>query len=121
MARRKKMQSRNLALLRARLAGMRSISAKLDLGSGINVGSMDKLASTLDGAVKSYNTALSDLDKQLNGIQALERQAADLASRALAAAAGKWGRDSNEYEQVGGVRRSEKKKGKRKAKAPAKP
>lgn len=110
MARKKKLVSLEADKLRARVSGMKSIAGKLDLGSGISVAALEKVLATLDASVKAYNTALSALDKQTNEINKLEKQAASLASRALSLGAGKYGRDSSEYEMLGGVRSSERKK-----------
>lgn len=65
---------------------------------------------SLNDAISHYNKLLSDTDAALNEIIAVELQARDLAERALAGVATKYGKDSSEYEQAGGTRKSERKK-----------
>lgn len=109
MARRKR-DSKWLAVLQNRIAGLKSIHDKLDLGGGVSVASLTKMHHALNEAVAGYNKLLSDADAALNTIGDLELQARDLAERTLTGVATKYGKDSSEYEQAGGTRKSERKK-----------
>lgn len=109
MARRKR-DSKVLGLLQKRIAGMQSIQPDLDLGAGLSVAALTKVHHALNGALAHYNKLLSDTDAALNTVQELETKARELAERTLAGVAAKFGKDSSEYEQAGGTRRSERKK-----------
>lgn len=109
MARRKR-NSRMLTVLRNRLAGLQSIDEDLDLGGGISVVSISDAYRELRDALNDYNRMLSDIDAALNHIIDLEDKARDLSERALAGVATKYGKDSSQYEQAGGTRKSERKK-----------
>lgn len=89
---------------------MQSIQPKLDLGAGLSVASLTKMHEALNGALAHYNKLLSDTDAALNNIQDLETKARELAERTLIGIAANFGKDSSEYEQAGGTRRSERKK-----------
>jgi hypothetical protein len=57
-----------------------------------------------------YNTLLSTLDQSLNTLKADEKILNNWNERILNGVASKYGKDSSEYEQAGGVRKSERKK-----------
>lgn len=107
---RKKRDSKLLAILQNRIAGLKSIDENLDLGAGIGVASLTKTHQALVDALARYNKLLSEVDGALNDVVALELEARDLIERALAGVASKYGKDSSEYEQAGGTRKSERKK-----------
>lgn len=109
MARRKR-DSKVLAILHQRIAGLQSIRTNLDLGGGVSVAALSKLHQALNDALVVYNRLLSDADAALNSIQELETNGRQLAERTLTGIATKYGKDSSEYEQAGGTRRSERKK-----------
>ena len=50
------------------------------------------------------------LDEKANKLAASEKTLQDLSERVLAGVAARFGKDSNEYEKVGGVRKSERKR-----------
>lgn len=109
MARRKR-DSKLLPLLQNRIAGLKSIHEKLDLGGGVSVASLTKTHHALSSALANYNKLLSDVDGALNEVVSLEIEARDLVERTLAGVATKYGKNSSEYEQAGGTRKSERKK-----------
>lgn len=116
MSRRKKAsEAYNKAVKRT--AALKSIDPNLDFGNGLNVTIYDQANTDLKALMDNYNTKLSDLDAMLNDITTKELVVADLSERMLAAVAGKYGKDSNEYEQAGGVRKSERRKPVRNKKA----
>jgi len=109
MARRKR-DSKLLAILQNRIAGLKSIDENLDLGGGIGVASLTEAYTALADALATYNKLLSDVDAALNDVVARELEARDMIERTLAGVAAKYGKDSSEYEQAGGTRKSERKK-----------
>ena len=107
---RQKRGSKLLAVLQKRIAGLKSIDENLDLGGGLGIASLTKAHRTLADALDRYNTLLSDVDAALNEVVAAEQAARDMIERTLAGVAAKFGKDSSEYEQAGGTRKSERKK-----------
>lgn len=113
-------ESADLAAATKRMNGLTAIdpTAKLDLGNGHTMKSyqdqMEAVKTQLDG----YNKARKDLDALKNTLDTAEKALAQKSSAMLTAIGLKYGKDSSEYEQVGGVRDSERKKAMSKAKAP---
>jgi len=66
-----------------------------------------------------YNRILKTADELSNAYEALEAEINDMSRKILAGALSKFGADSDEYEQVGGTRTSDRKKPVRKAKTTA--
>jgi uncharacterized protein YukE len=93
-----------------RLSAIKSIDAKLDLGNGINLEVYEKSINELREKVNAYNTLLSQIDAQLNDINEADKQLRDYSERMLTGIASKYGKNSNEYEQAGGTKKSERKK-----------
>jgi len=107
---RRKRDSKVLGLLQKRIAGMQSIHPNLDLGAGLSVGALARTHQALIDALARYNKLLSDTDAALNLVQELEAAGRELAERTLGGIAAKFGKDSTEYEQAGGTRRSERRR-----------
>lgn len=105
--------------LKQRLSGMVSIDPKLDLGNGITVENAEKLVTTGDSSLKEYNTILSVADEKQDAIEKLEKEMEVFCSKLLSSASVKYGRDSIEYEKVGGKRTSDIKRAPRKKKSSA--
>lgn len=101
---------------RLRLAGLRAIDAKLDLGGGASVVDGTALLGSADKALADYNDLLKKAADALNTVVAQEKLAAAWSKKTLNGIAFKYGDDSSEYEQAGGARRSERKKAVRKPK-----
>ena len=108
-----KRNSSALDIARARENAISSIAADLDLGSGLTVPAYSKKISGLDSRIGEYNRKVSDLDALANDIAADERALRDISERMLAAVAVRFGKDSNEYEKAGGVRKSERRRPRR--------
>ena len=98
-----------------RLSAIKSIDAKLDLGNGIDVSTYEKQINDLRDRLNAYNTMLSQIDAQLNDINELDKTLRDYSERILAGIASKYGKNSNEYEQAGGKKKSERKRPSKKA------
>lgn len=114
-------ESADLQAATKRMNGLKAIdpTGALDLGNGHTMVSyqaeMDAVKTKLDG----YNKARKELDALKNQLDAAEKTLAQKSSAILTAVGLKYTKDSNEYEQCGGVRASERKKPVRKATAAA--
>ncbi len=117
-----KRTSNSLDNLKQRLAGMTSIDPKIDLGNGITAEEAEKLVKSCDTMLQEYNTLLSDADEKQYEIEQLEKKMDTFCVSILASAAVKYGKDSFEYEIVGGKRTSDikRKSSKKKANSAAK-
>jgi uncharacterized protein YukE len=101
-----------------RIAAVQSIDPDFDLGNGLVAKDYQQAITDVKAAMDSYNTLLSTLDEKLNTLKAKEKSLDNWNERILNGVASKYGKDSNEYEQAGGVRKSERKKPKTKSAAP---
>jgi phosphoribosylcarboxyaminoimidazole (NCAIR) mutase len=110
MALKKRIASSAQNQAKVRLSGMKSLSETLDLGDGVSVASLEALGVEAAAKLAAYNQKLSEADTLANELNAIDKELKQLSSRALSKVAGKYGRDSSEYEAVGGVRTSERKK-----------
>jgi hypothetical protein len=110
MALRRRLASVAQDQAKVRVSGMKSISETLDLGDGVSVDSLSALSKKAEDKLKAYNQKLAEADTLANELDTLDKELKELNSRALSKVAGKYGRDSSEYEAVGGVRMSERKK-----------
>ncbi len=99
-----------------RADGLRSVDAKMVLDK-LSLKGFDDIIADGRAKLSKYNELLSGTDGALNELNAAERGVADLSERMLSAVAGKFGKNSDEYEKAGGVKKSEKKKPRRKPKA----
>jgi len=109
MARRKRLSS-VLEIARLRLTGLKQISPKPELGTKVTVEIFESAVNDFTAEQDAYNGVLAQLDERTNRLDASERELADLSQRVLAAVKGQYGPDSSEFEQVGGVRRSDRKR-----------
>lgn len=103
----KKTYSKALQKLAFRLESVKTIDPAFDFGNGINAAELETLEGELQSALNSYNSTLSDADQERDEIRLLERRARDAAERLRAHIIAQYGRDSLEYQRIGGVRKSE--------------
>jgi hypothetical protein len=115
MARKKLVKNRVLDKAVVRQASLLSIDTKLDFGNGMSLDNYELQITAAQTAMSTYNTTLSTLDDLYNKFQAEITKLKDWNERMLAGVATAYGKDSSEYEQAGGVRKSERKKPVRKA------
>jgi ATP phosphoribosyltransferase regulatory subunit HisZ len=97
-----------------RLASLSSIDSALDLGSGLTLAAYRADIQDAQATLEAYNNLLSQADEAANQLHAAEADLRSLSERMLAGVAAKYGKDSNEYEMAGGVRKSEIKRPARK-------
>lgn len=110
MARQKKRQSPQVTKAKTRVAALTSIDAELDLGEGLTLKAYKEALQDTEGRLDGYNTALSQVDGAFNALRSAEKKLADLSERMLTGVASRYGKDSDEYEKAGGVRKSEHKR-----------
>ncbi|HEX8291125.1 MAG TPA: hypothetical protein VF570_05190 [Pyrinomonadaceae bacterium] len=104
-----KRTSKILEKAHARLSGLRSIGGQ-DFGNGVtSEGFEDAIADTRQ-KLEDYNQALSVVDEKANVLNDSEKALQDFAERVLAGVAAKYGKNSNEYEKVGGIRKADRKR-----------
>ena len=114
MARQKK-TSKVVESANTRLASIKSIGANLDLGNGVTTVVYEDLINETKKVLEEYNTALSLVDEKQNLYKKTEKDLQGLHERVLISVAAKYGKDSNEYEKAGGVKKSERKRATKKA------
>ena len=118
MAKTRKGPSRSMDEAVQKLAGMKTIDKSLDLGNGVSVDAGNIVLSAATAALEDYNMALAAADDKLNDFEATDKAVQAFNKKVLPAIGLKYGTDSSEYEQAGGVRDSERKKPKSKPKTP---
>jgi len=108
-----------LETARQRLAGLKAIVPPPDMGKALTVEGVEADVKHYSDTQDSYNLKLATLDDDTNQLDDLEQGLNDLNQRVLAAIKAQYGPDSSEFELVGGVRRSDRKKPARTTKTPA--
>lgn len=103
----KRLISEPLDKLKTRLEAAKSIQTDFDFGNGINADAITQFSNELETAINGYNQTLSDADELRDTIRTLERKANDISDRLLSLIGGSYGKDSLEYQRMGGTRKSE--------------
>jgi len=105
-----KRNSRKLMNAERRLASLKSINARLDLGNGMTIQELEASIQSVREKLETYNTILSTVDAAYNNLLEAEYVLGGLSEKMLMAVAVKYGKNSFEYEMAGGVRRTERKR-----------
>lgn len=116
MARRKK-ASKEYEKAIKRMAAVQSIDPNFNLGGELNQASYQNAINDVKTALDAYNTILSTADEKLNTLNEKEKHLGDMNERVLVGVAAMYGKNSSQYEQAGGVRKSERKRPVRQKKA----
>jgi hypothetical protein len=111
---RQKRTSKVLSDAQKRAAGIKSIEASLDLGNGITAEDYAQAMEHLQQTLSTYNERLSLADQAGNAVKDAELAMRDYSERILLGVATRYGKDSNEYEMAGGIRKSDRKRPTRK-------
>jgi len=90
-----------------RLAAMKSIDEKLDLGNGLTLAAYNSTIEKTKNTLDAYNKQLSLADGALNDLMADEEVLRDWNERMLTGIATRYGKDSSEYEKAGGTKKSD--------------
>lgn len=107
---RMKRRSGVLEAARQRLAGLKSIVPAPEFGTTLSLAGYEASVNSVSSKLDSYNERLSALDQLQNELEATENELREMNVRLLSAVEGAYGPDSNEYEQAGGTRRSDRKR-----------
>ncbi|MBI5563523.1 MAG: hypothetical protein HY870_01415 [Chloroflexi bacterium] len=109
-----KRSSKELEKAQQRATNLASIDVALDLGSGLTLPAYQTQITALQVKLNQHNNLLSEIDALANDITAGEKALAALSERMLDGVGVTYGKDSNQYEMAGAVRKSERKKAVRK-------
>jgi len=107
---RQKRISRILDKAEVRAAGLRSIDPALVLGQGLSLEEFNELIEEMRDCLANYNTVLANADKARNEVVDMERKLGNISEHMLLGVATKYGKNSNEYEMAGGVRKDRRKR-----------
>lgn len=110
MARRRKSETPAMSDAEQKIAGMKSIDPRLDLGNGVTLAQHEAALAACRAALEDYNSSLAISDEKHNVFHALEKVVIANNKKILPAVGLRYGTDSNEYEMVGGKRESERKR-----------
>jgi hypothetical protein len=113
-----KRTSKILDKAHVRLAGLRSIGAQ-DFGNGVTSEGFEDAVADTRQKLEDYNQSLSVSDEKGNVLGDSEKALQDFSERVLAGVAAKYGKNSNEYERVGGIRKADRKRPPARKPAPA--
>jgi hypothetical protein len=105
-----------LGKARMRISSVKTVSQTLQITQGITVVEFEGKVDLLSSSVDKYNGLLGEVDELSNNIDVLVKEVRDLNERLLLSVGSYYGKDSNEYEKAGGVRKSDRKKTVRKEK-----
>jgi hypothetical protein len=101
-----------------RINGIRAFAPTLDLGSGLTLAAFEDAIGNARAKLEDYNQTIATLDEKANQVIAAEKTVSELSARMLAGIGARFGKDSNQYEQAGGVRQSERRRAPRKSSTP---
>lgn len=110
MARRRKQATKEMRELKQKIAGMKSVDPQFDAGNGVTLGAAEALDAELEAALSDFNESVATTDEKDNFFGGKNKLARDFNRKVIPATGLKYGRDSSAYEQVGGVRDSERKR-----------
>ncbi|MEL6469441.1 MAG: hypothetical protein AAFQ74_06905 [Cyanobacteria bacterium J06623_4] len=110
---RPKRSSPTLQLAEHRLSGMKLIDPKLDLGGGCTTQNIEAKIKALRAVLTDYNAQLTTLDATANELERAEQALNYLSNKVLSGVATRYDKESDQYEMVGGVKPSERKRRKR--------
>ena len=112
MARPKK-RSAILQTAQRRLSGMKSIDPQLDLGGGCTIANLESKAKDVSKKLEEYNNLLTQVDAAANRLERAEKDLNYLSIKVLPGVATRYDKESDEYEMVGGVKPSERRRARR--------
>ena len=115
----KKSASPAIEVAQARLAALKSMDPKPDLGGDLTIANYQAATQAVQAKLEAYHTLLSQADDAANVLREAEKELNALNVRVLLGVASKYGKNSSQYEVAGGTRLSEIKRPPRKPKLTA--
>ncbi|TFI55148.1 hypothetical protein BLD44_005285 [Mastigocladus laminosus UU774] len=91
-----------------KVIGFKSIDSNLDFGNSMSLNYLTQLTTQLRNQIDKYNMMLNDLDSAKAEIEILEKTIGETLERLISGVVLKYGKDSREYEMIGGVRKSDR-------------
>jgi len=107
---RQKRTSAVLDTARIRLSGLKGIDPTGSFGPNLTAEIYEAKIKSVSDRLDAYNQKIAELDQDQNDLRKEEAELSDLNRRFLSAGEAHYGPDSNEYEMLGGTRKSERKK-----------
>ncbi|MDZ8026423.1 MAG: hypothetical protein RMX65_000490 [Nostoc sp. DedQUE01] len=92
-----------------RLALLKSINEKLDLGHGLTIEAYSRYIDDTRATLEAHNTLVSNVDESRKMMDQKDKGLLELSERMLSAVATIYGRDSMEYSKAGGSSRKRSK------------
>ena len=110
-------RNRSIILDRAqsRAAAIITITPAVELGGELTLAAYQASITEAQTKLNAYNGKLTDADTFRREFESIERNLADMSDRMLAGIGAIYGKNSLEYTQAGGVKKSERKRPSRKA------
>ncbi|MEH2305088.1 hypothetical protein [Nostoc sp.] len=105
---RQKRSSTVLEKTEQRVIGFKSINSSLDFGDSISLNHLTELTGQLRNQIDQYNMMLTAIDSAKEQIETLEKTIRETSERLVSGVVLKYGKDSREYEMIGGVRKSDR-------------
>ena len=110
MGRRKRTSTHTLEQARHVLAGLKQITPKPDFGPTVTEALFEAEINGYSHDLDAFNGVLSEIDDQQNRLDDRKQRLHDFTQRIQAAVKAVYGPDSSEFEVVGGLRRSDRKR-----------
>jgi hypothetical protein len=110
----KTIESKGLEKAQRRLKGLKYLSPQLDLGNGVSTQDFTLKTETMEAKLEAHNALVTEFIAKVTAsrdeVKELDQALAETAERMLNTIAAIYGKDSDEYEMVGGTKRSNAKK-----------
>lgn len=102
--------SRMLRKMQKRALNIQVVDPKFDAGNGASLHQFNQHIGKLETHLSEYNRVLPQLIALDVAIKTEERIVADLGDRLLSSIGGRFGKDSAQYAQAGGTRKSDRRR-----------
>ena len=106
---RKKRKSRILELAKKRITGIESFAPELNFGNNKSLQNYKNLTQKVETAITIYNQKMAEKNQAKKDLDQKQKELAGLNTEMLAGVKAVYGRDSPEYEKLGGTRYSKRK------------
>lgn len=106
---RKKTKCRILEKAKKRINSIESFAPDLNFGNDKSLNHYKKLAEQVEEKIKYYNQKMAEKTEAKESLKQAQKQLAAMNTEMLAGIKAIYGRDSNEYELMGGTRYSKRK------------